>query len=285
MNGIYSEAAGCARRLYAAGSLSSEIEAHSNPRKVVAPDRTRCGADRARCLRSRRVAARCVRRQMRMGRCRVERCAKPSLICSRGDCDAVGFTAGPVATCSAIPGAISAKFICALAAVPSPASRSHVRCWFRTRFQLRQLCRDFRLRFNRGCTSKMRSCAGCSPKGWCLLEGRLFRQAWSSATRRNQLARKFNQLRWQQGTGLNQRRGQQILQRRLRFRLRLVQSHLASARGKLRHHRRSRHCGLHWLGNDGRTIALKKCLFPICWTVDGSRRFCGICGGGLSAIF
>ena len=34
MNGIYSEAAGCAFRVYAAGSLSSEIEAHSSPRKL-----------------------------------------------------------------------------------------------------------------------------------------------------------------------------------------------------------------------------------------------------------
>ena len=33
MNGIYSAAVGCAFRVYAAGSLSSEIEAHSSPRK------------------------------------------------------------------------------------------------------------------------------------------------------------------------------------------------------------------------------------------------------------
>ena len=35
MNGTYSDAAGCVLRVYAAGSLSSEIEAHSNPRKLV----------------------------------------------------------------------------------------------------------------------------------------------------------------------------------------------------------------------------------------------------------
>ncbi|MGB6933584.1 MAG: hypothetical protein WBD91_12470, partial [Acidobacteriaceae bacterium] len=34
MNGRYSEAVGWALRVYAAGSLSREIEAHSNPRKL-----------------------------------------------------------------------------------------------------------------------------------------------------------------------------------------------------------------------------------------------------------